>query len=157
MRAGLCPGSRCGRRDSTPCHQVTILLPRVSPRPTLCAQALGDPSPPGQQTHLVHLWALAVHRAHPSLGPQACPASRGSHSILCWPGSQTAVPAGAAAGLVQGRARRWSPCPSWGRSWLGRELSWPTQPLTISLPRAPPSLSSGTYLPFPGPSPLGTT
>lgn len=122
-----------------------------------CAQALGDPSPPGQQTHLVHLWALAVHRAHPSLGPQACPASRGSHSILCWPSSQTAVSAGAAAGLVQGRARRWSPCPSWGRSWLGRELSWPTQPLTISLPRAPPSLSSGTYLPFPGPSPLGTT
>lgn len=108
---------------------LAIRLLSSFPQACPLSPGLGDLSPRGQLTHLVHPWALAVRHAHPSLGFQAGPASRGSRSIACWPGSQVAVPAGAAAALVQGGTRSWGPCPSWGRSWTG-DLGWPTQPRT---------------------------
>lgn len=123
-----------------------------------CPQALGDPSPAGQQTHLVHPWALAIRHAHPSLGPQAGPASRRSHSSLCQLGPQAAVPARAVAGLVQGGARSWTPCP-FGKELDGERAELSPSPwhalLTLSLPRGRPSQPSGADLPSPAPRPLG--
>lgn len=123
-----------------------------------CPQALGDPSPAGQQTHLVHPWALAIRHAHPSLGPQAGLVSRRSHSSLCQLGPQAAVPAKAAAGLVQGGARSWAPCP-FGKELDGERAELSPSPwhalLTLSLPRGRPSQPSGADLPSPAPRPLG--
>lgn len=134
--------------------------PSCSPRWTLacCPQASSDASPAGRQTHLARPWAPAVHRTRPSRGPLVDPASRGSRSSLCWPDPQVAAPAGAATGLVRGGAGNWTPCPSWGRIWVGRELSWPPPD-----PHPPSSLSCspGQFFsalrslpPFPRPLPL---
>lgn len=129
-KAGLCPGSRCVRRNVLLANKSLPFSPRLAPDAhcACCPQVLGDPSPEAQQTHLAHPWAPAGHRGRPSLGPPAGLASRGSRSSLCWPGPQVAAPATAPAGLVQGGAGSWTPCPSWGRIWVGRELSWPPGP-----------------------------
>lgn len=81
-----------------------------------------------------------------------------SHSSLCQLGPQAAVPARAVAGLVQGGARSWTPCP-FGKELDGERAELSPSPwhalLTLSLPRGRPSQPSGADLPSPAPRPLG--